>query len=174
MVDAGCGDGFLTELLSERFAEVLAFDHSPERLAAARDRLRGGHGHVRFEAGEVDALPLRANSTDALFLSMVLHHVPEIAAALKEARRVLRPGGCVVVADLAPHDEDSMRETMGDLRLGLDADTMSEAMHAAGFEQVRVLPVSDRLPIGRHRHLELILVAGRCPARRKNKRRTNK
>ena len=170
VVDAGCGDGYLTEVLAERFEKVLAFDHSPERLASAKGSLK--EKHVRFEAGEVDHLPLAASSTDALFFSMVLHHVPRIDAALREARRVLRPGGRIVVADLAPHDEESMRENMGDLRLGLEAAAVAEAMAAAGFQDVRSLPVRDRLVVGRRRHLEIILVAGRCPAKRTTKRRT--
>ena len=160
VVDAGCGDGFLTEVLAERFAKVLAFDHSPERLAAAKERIE--EKHVRFRPGEVDDLPLRANSTDALFLSMVLHHVPEIGAALNEARRVLRPGGRVVVADLAPHEEESMRESMGDLRLGLDPTRLAGSLKDAGFEDVHLLPVRDRLMVGRT-PLELILAAGRWP-----------
>jgi ArsR family transcriptional regulator len=169
VVDAGCGDGFLTEALSERFRKVLAFDHSPERLATARERLPAPH--VRFQEGEVDALPLRSSSTDALFFSMVLHHVPEIGAALDEAHRVLRPGGRIVVADLAPHDEEKMRETMGDLRLGLDATALQGVMREAGFEEVRLLPVSDRLLVGRNRYLDLILAAGRKPAKKKTIKR---
>lgn len=170
VVDAGCGDGYLTEVLAERFEKVLAFDHSPERLASAKGSLK--EEHIRFEAGEVDHLPLAASSTDAIFLSMVLHHVPRIGAALREARRVLRPGGRIVVADLAPHDEESMRASMGDLRLGLEAGAVAESMAAAGFQDVRSLPVRDRLVVGRGRHLEMILVAGRCPTKHTTKRRT--
>ncbi|MHC4932250.1 MAG: ArsR/SmtB family transcription factor [Planctomycetota bacterium] len=161
VVDAGCGDGFLTEILSERFAKVRAFDHSPARLAAARRRVKGNG--VVFETGEVDALPLRAGSTDAVFFSMVLHHVPEVGEALREARRVLRPGGRLVVADLAPHHEEVMRDKMGDLRLGLEPETLAQAVRDAGFETVRVLPVRDRLVVGRNTALELILVEGRRP-----------
>jgi len=161
VVDAGCGDGYLTELLAERFRKVLAFDHSPERLAAARRRLGPG---VLLEPAEVDALPLRDASTDAIFLSMVLHHVPEIARALAEARRVLRPDGRIVIADLAPHEEESMRETMGDLRLGLDPRDLTRKLRQAGFRNIRTLPVRDRLLPGRRRALDLILITGQSPA----------
>lgn len=168
VVDAGCGDGYLTEVLAERFEKVLAFDHSPERLASAKKRLK--ENNIRFQAGEVDDLPMPTSSTDALFFSMVLHHVPEVTAALREALRVLRPGGRIVVADLAPHDEESMRESMGDLRLGLEAGALAESLRAAGFDDVRSLPVRDRLVVGRRRHLELILVAGRRPKRTSKRR----
>ena len=171
VVDAGCGDGFLTELLGERFTKVLAFDHSPERLAVARKRLPKG---VSLETAEVDALPLRDASVDAIFFSMVLHHVPELGRALAEARRVLKPGGRIVVADLAPHDEESMREAMGDLRLGLDPKDLSRRLRLAGFRDILSLPVGDRLLVGRRRALELILVTGDAPPSGRARKRTKK
>ena len=166
VVDAGCGDGFLTELLAERFAEVLAVDHSPRRLAEARKRV--ANGRVRFETGEIEDLPLDDRSRDAVLLSMVLHHVPEIGAVLKEAWRVLRPGGTVVVADLVPHQDESMRQSMGDLRLGLEADALLRALADAGFRDARILPARDRLVVGRDRAFDLYLAtARRAPARRR-------
>jgi len=168
VVDAGCGDGFLTELLGERFRDVLGVDHVPRRIAVARGRVPATH--VRFEEAELDALPVEAASRDAVFFSMVLHHVPEVAASLREAFRVLRPGGRVVVADLAPHDDESMRERMGDLRLGLDPERLVAAMEAAGFRSVRLLPVRDRLRVGRDRHFELILATGVRPQERSTPR----
>ena len=158
VVDAGCGDGYLTELLAERFARVIAVDHAPERLEAARERLKGLP--VDFRLGEVDALPVPAASVDAVFYSLVLHHVPELSPVLREARRVLRPGGRVVALDLAPHDEESLRERLGDLRLGLDPDRLVTELSAAGFASVRRLKVRDKLKAGPRRNLDLILVTG--------------
>ena len=166
VVDAGCGDGFLTEVLAGRFSTVLAIDHSPRQLAAARKRV--ADKQVRFEAGELEELPLADRSRDVVFLSMVLHHVPEIAKALREAHRVLRPGGRVVVADLVPHDDESMRETMGDLRLGIDPQDLARSLADAGFKDVRLLPVRDRLLVGRERKaFELLLATGRREAARR-------
>ncbi len=158
VVDAGCGDGYLTELLADRFARVIAIDHAPERLRVARERLRGRP--VDFRLGEVDALPIPAASVDAVFLGLVLHHVPEILGALREARRVLRPGGRAVIVDLAPHEEESLRESLGDVRLGLDPALLMAELSAAGFANVRRLPVRDKLKAGPRRNLDLILVTG--------------
>jgi len=158
VVDAGCGDGYLTEVLADRFARVIAVDHSGERLRAAGKRLRSRR--ATFLRGEVDAMPLRRGFADAVFLSLVLHHVPEIKSALAEARRVLRPGGRVVVLDLAPHEEESLRDRLGDLRLGLDPEELAAALTASGFTDVRHLPVRDKLKAGPRRNLDLILVTG--------------
>jgi ArsR family transcriptional regulator len=158
VVDAGCGDGYLTELLVDRFERVIAIDHAPERIEAAKAKLKGRT--VELRVGEVDALPLPASCADAVFLSLVLHHVPEVRGALREARRVLRPGGLVVVLDLAPHDEESLTDRLGDLRLGLDPEQLEADLAAAGFTNVRRLPVRDRLRADPRRNLDLILVTG--------------
>lgn len=173
-VDAGCGDGYLTEALAERFDRVLAFDHSPERLAAARRRV--SQPHVKFKNADVEHLPIAAGSCDALFLSLVLHHVPRIAASLAEAARVLRPGGRIVVADLAPHEEEAMREQMGDLRLGLDPDEIAADLSGAGFGNVEVRPARDRLVASPRKKLELFIATGEKPvaAKPKPKRRKRK
>ena len=170
VVDAGCGDGFLTEVLADRFEAVASLDHSPERLAEARRRVPSPR--VGFHHAEADALPLEAGSRAAVFLSLVLHHVPEIGAVLREARRVLRPGGRLVVADLAPHDEESVRERMGDLRLGLDPAELGRLLADAGFVGVEIHPVRDRVVLDRQRSLDLFLAVARRPAgaRRKTQR----
>jgi len=166
VIDAGCGDGSLTELLAERFARVIAVDHSPERLAAARDRL--AKKGVDCRLGEVDALPVPAASADAVFLSLVLHHVPELRPVLLEARRVLRPGGRVVVLDLLPHGEESLRESLGDLRLGLDPERLAADLADLGVTSIRHLPVRDKLKVGPRRNLDLFLVTGEYRATKRS------
>lgn len=169
VVDAGCGDGFLTEFLAERFDEVVAIDHSPERLEAARARLAGGR--ITWLRGELDALPLPSGRADALFLSLVLHHVPAIDAALREALRVLRAEGTLVVVDLLPHREESMREAMGDLRLGLEPKDLLAALARAGFSDARLLPARDSLVARGKKTLALFLAAAKKPPARTKKGR---
>jgi ubiquinone/menaquinone biosynthesis C-methylase UbiE len=115
---------------------------------------------VEWRLGEVDALPVPAASADAVFLSLVLHHVPEISPVLREARRVLRPNGRVLVLDLAPHAEEGLREGLGDLRLGLDPERLEAELVAAGFSDIRHVPVLDKFKAGPRRNLDLILVTG--------------
>ena len=168
VLDAGCGDGYLTEALAARFAKVVAVDHSPERLALAKKRIHANG--VEFHEAEIDALPLRASSVNAAFFSMVLHHVPLIADAAVEAFRVLKPGGFMAVADFAPHQEETMREEMGDLRLGLEPETIGAALKSAGFENVQLMPARDRFQHPRcGEPLEMFLATGQKPARASKK-----
>jgi len=172
-VDAGCGDGRLCEVLAPRYRKVVGIDHSAGRLHRARERLKGST--VEFHQGEVDALALRDGCADAFFLSLVLHHVPHLGAALAEAYRVLRPGAQVVVVDLASHDLEAMRESEGDLRLGLDPPRLARALRQAGFREIRLEPIRDRLLAKPGRPLKLFLAAGRRPhsaSRRKRHRAT--
>lgn len=169
-VDAGCGDGGLTEVLADRFDRVVAFDHAPERLAAARERV--GAPHVCFALGEVDAVPLADAACDVVFLSLVLHHVPRIPDAIEESWRILRPGGRLVVAELAPHDDEAMRRHGGDLRLGLDPEELLAELARVGFRRARAREARDRVLSGGAK-LPIFLADGTKPARRRRTRKSN-
>jgi len=95
--DVGAGTGIVTELLYEAGMRVAAFDVSVRMLRRAAARLRG-----RVAVADAVALPLADVSVDAVVYVWVLHHVGDLAAALSETRRVLRPGGrAVCISGLA-------------------------------------------------------------------------
>jgi ArsR family transcriptional regulator len=159
--DLGCGPGYLAQFLLERGARVIAVDHAPAMLAAARRRLRGD---FEVRRGELDALPLADGEVDAAFANLVWHHLPSLDAAAREAARVVRPGGTVVITDLLPHDAEWLREELGDLRLGLRPQAVGAALARAGFERLATLAVQDRYLVeskdGRTADLPLFLVRG--------------
>ena len=94
--DLGCGPGHIGAYLASRGCEVVGVDISPAMLHNARER----HPDLRFELGDMRALPLADEACVALACFYALIHVQraEVPTALGEMRRVLRPGGQLVLA----------------------------------------------------------------------------
>jgi ubiquinone/menaquinone biosynthesis C-methylase UbiE len=134
--DLGCGTGQVAAALAPFVAQVIAVDRSGDMLQAARRRL-GDLQNVDVRHGELEALPLGDGALDAATLLLVLHHVPDPAEALREAARVLRPGGRLLVCDMLPHDREEYREQMGHVWLGFSEDQMRKLLAGAGFDKVR-------------------------------------
>jgi SAM-dependent methyltransferase len=101
VLDAGCGPGFYAEKLVEQGAEVVAFDQGPGMVRLARERV-GERAAFRVHdlADPLDWL--QDAGFDAIVLALVIHHVDDLVAALKELHRVLRPGGRMVVSTHHP------------------------------------------------------------------------
>jgi ubiquinone/menaquinone biosynthesis C-methylase UbiE len=105
LLDIGTGTGRVLELLAPRISRGLGIDASKSMLALARSRLsRAGCAHCAVRLGDMYRLPLADASFDLAVLQMVLHHAEDPAGVLAETARVLRPGGTVIVIELAAHD----------------------------------------------------------------------
>ncbi len=122
VADIGCGEGDLTLLLARFAKRVTSVDLSAQMLRVVQERSAeaGVTRRVAVETGDLEKLPMKVNSQDAVFLSQVLHHAARPAKALKEAARVLRPGGQMILLDLAKHDHEWVRDEWADLWLGFD------------------------------------------------------
>jgi len=138
--DLGCGTGQISESLAPFVRRVVAVDSSPAMLGAARGRL-AATGNVEVRAGELESLPVDDGELDAALLFLVLHYVAEPAAALAEACRVLRPGGVLLVVDMAPHDREEYRQAMGHVWLGFGPEQLDAWMRGAGLGSVRYVPL---------------------------------
>jgi len=99
IVDVGCGNGtYLAELARRGLGgRALGVDLSLGMLAAARERLSGAERPAALANADAAALPLRDGMADLVLAPHMLYHVPDPAAALRELRRVTRPGGRVVI-----------------------------------------------------------------------------
>lgn len=138
--DLGCGTGQVAEVLAPVVRRVIAVDGSAEMLASARERLRTA-GNVEFRQGELEALPLPDGHLDAALIVLVLHYVPDPARALREAARVLRPGGRLLVVDMLPHDREEYQQQMGHVWLGFSEAQLTRTVSTAGFTGVRFRPL---------------------------------
>jgi SAM-dependent methyltransferase len=94
-IDLGCGTGILTRAVLETCAprSVIGVEPSPGFLALAREALTDPR--VEFRQGAGESLPVADASADVVVSGLVLNFIPDPAAALKECRRALRPGGLV-------------------------------------------------------------------------------
>jgi arsenite methyltransferase len=102
VLDLGCGPGFgIAELLDRvgTTGSVVGVDRSPQMLAAAARRCAGNHNVTLYEA-DATAVPVDDAAFDRAFSVQVIEYVPDETAALAELRRVVRPGGRVVVWDV--------------------------------------------------------------------------
>jgi demethylmenaquinone methyltransferase/2-methoxy-6-polyprenyl-1,4-benzoquinol methylase len=103
LLDLGGGTGVLAEALQGRDALVL--EPALRKLRHGR-RTRPG---IAFVRGSAERVPLRDGSVGAVLASMSLHHVPDAGRALAEARRVLAPGGVLVVLEADPASSHGSR-----------------------------------------------------------------
>lgn len=138
--DLGCGTGQISETVAPFVHQVIAVDSSRAMLKAARQRL--AHvPHVEIRHGELEALPIDDAVLDAAVSSLVLHHVSDPPAVLRAAARALRPGGRLLVIDMLRHDRREYQQQMGHVWLGFEPAQMTDWLHAAGFERIRVQPL---------------------------------
>lgn len=106
VLDLGCGPGHTALALASSAAHVTGVDVTPEMVVLARDLARQRRvTNVSFEEADVSVLPFAEASFDLVTSRFAGHHFGEPAKALMEARRVLRPGGRVLLVDtVAPED----------------------------------------------------------------------
>lgn len=132
VADVGAGTGFMSAGLAPLVRKVVAVDGSAAMLAVARQKLKD-FDNIEFQEAEGLALPLPDASVDAVFANMYLHHCDDPLAAIREMRRVLRPGGRLVITDLDTHTHDWMRAEMADVWLGFERQQMRQWLEQAGL-----------------------------------------
>jgi ubiquinone/menaquinone biosynthesis C-methylase UbiE len=147
MVDIGAGTGAFSATFREWFGlEMIAVEPS----AAMRAQIPGRPG-IRVLEGDAGHLPLPDASADGAWLSTVLHHIPDLDAAAREMRRVLRPGAPVLIRQVFPDRADCadtwwvhhwFPETTRVIETWPSAERTRRAFAAAGFGEHSV----ERIP----------------------------
>jgi ubiquinone/menaquinone biosynthesis C-methylase UbiE/DNA-binding HxlR family transcriptional regulator len=137
LLDLGTGTGRILEMLGPDIERGLGIDFSLDMLALARARLdRAGLRHCSVRQGDIYDLPLPRDSFDVVVVHQVLHFLDDGARAIREAARVLRPQGRLLVVDFAPHDLEFLREEHAHRRLGFAPETVTQWMEQADLEVV--------------------------------------
>jgi SAM-dependent methyltransferase len=93
VLDAGCGSGQWAIALAERGVQVTAIDLSPEMIRLARDHASARSQDIEWRTGDMTRLVDPLAVFDAIHARVLLQFVPDVPGALRELRRVLRPGG---------------------------------------------------------------------------------
>ncbi|MDO4344466.1 MAG: class I SAM-dependent methyltransferase [Eubacteriales bacterium] len=99
VLDAGCGTGAVLALLSEKYPDknYTGIDLSPEMISVANSKKLQG---VKFICGDCENLPFAADSFDVITCSMSFHHYPHPMDFFRSCKRVLRPGGRLIIRDM--------------------------------------------------------------------------
>jgi ArsR family transcriptional regulator len=138
LIDIGTGTGRILELLGGRVGHGVGIDLSHDMLTLARAALdEAGLANCQVRQGDLFALPFEAASADLVTVHQVLHYLDDPATAVREAGRVLAPGGRLLIVDFAPHELEFLREEHQHRRLGFADDEIEGWAKASGLEVLR-------------------------------------
>lgn len=162
VLDLGAGSGFSSEMLARLGYDVVGVD--PDRVALGHNRRRPAYdstrvqGSVRVVQGVAERMPCRTGSFDGVLAMNVMHHVPDVALALEELARVLKPGCKAVFCEPgldhlnAPETQRAIRErgendrpfdVLAFLRLARERGFSAALLSATLQPPLRLLPVEE-------------------------------
>jgi len=146
VADLGAGEGASALLLAQRAKKVIAVDSSARMIEVGREQaLRHGVKNVDYRLGDMEEIPIADGEVDLVFFSQSLHHALHPACALEESRRILAPGGRIVILDLVKHRFEEARELYADEWLGFSEADLESMLEKAGFTEVQT-SVVDKEP----------------------------
>jgi ubiquinone/menaquinone biosynthesis C-methylase UbiE len=151
VLDVGCGTGFLALQLAAAGHRASGVDVAEEMLAIARDKAAQAGAIVRFETGDAERLPFDAASFDLLVERHVIWTLPEPGVALDDWRRVLRPGGRVLLIEGDWREGSARNADYAHIRDALPlyggrpSSALQDLLTTAGFVDIEVEPLMDPL-----------------------------
>jgi SAM-dependent methyltransferase len=149
VLDLGSGAGFDCFLAANRVGKngrVIGVDMTPEMIAKAKENAeQGNYENVEFRLGEIEKLPVADNSADVIMSNCVINLSPDKAKVFKEAFRVLKPGGRLMISDiillrqLPKVIKESIEAYIGCLSGAMIKEEYLQRIEAADFKDIRVV-----------------------------------
>lgn len=156
VLDLGSGAGFDCFLASGKVGKdgkVIGVDMTPDMIDRARENARKGkYTNVEFRLGEIENLPAADNSVDVIISNCVINLAPDKSKVFKEAFRVLKPGGRMMISDIVLLKElpdrirDSVEAYIGCVAGALMKNKYIKTIENSGFRDVQILD-EKRFPI---------------------------
>jgi ubiquinone/menaquinone biosynthesis C-methylase UbiE/DNA-binding HxlR family transcriptional regulator len=138
IADLGAGEGAFSLLLAQRATRVIAVDTSAKMIEVAREQAsRLGIKNVDYRLGDMEEVPIDDAAVDLVFFSQSLHHALHPERAIREAWRILKPHGRIVIIDLAQHRFEEAREIYADEWLGFSETELEAMLERAGFSNLQ-------------------------------------
>ena len=138
IADLGAGEGTFALLLAQRAKKVIAVDTSAKMIEVGSEQARRhGVNNIEFRIGDMEDLPIAPAEVDLVFFSQSLHHALHPDRAIKEAFRILAPGGRIVLLDLLKHRFEEARELYADEWLGFSEAELEAMLEHAGFTAIQ-------------------------------------
>ena len=148
MLDLGSGAGFDAFLAAKAVGPkglVIGVDMTAEMITKARqNKAKGGYTNVEFRLGEIESLPVADGSVEVILSNCVINLSPDKAKVLREAFRVLKPGGRLAIADivaLAPVPENIRKDVELYTACAAGAafvEDVKAMLKVAGFDDIRI------------------------------------
>lgn len=150
VLDLGSGGGIdvfrASKLIGEK-GRAIGVDATPEMIWRARDTARKhGYANVEFRLGEIEALPVEAESVDYVISNCVINLSPDKERVFREAYRVLRKDGVFAVADITSEREvpaqvkEDMKIWSSCVSGAITTDNYEELLRSVGFKDVKIKP----------------------------------
>jgi ubiquinone/menaquinone biosynthesis C-methylase UbiE len=149
VLDLGAGAGldcFLAAQKVGKTGKVIGVDMTPEMVEKARSSAdKGGYTNVEFRLGEIENLPVANLSIDAVISNCVINLSPDKKRVFKEAFRVLKPGGRIMISDIVLTRElpalikESVAGYIGCVSGAMMRDEYLGCIEAAGFQTIKVI-----------------------------------